>query len=234
MPAAPESKACHPPPMSHSRPLSGMERAWLTAAQLFEPFAIAMVVDYAGAPPGEPVLSGALDALTAARPDVRLRLHGAAAWAHWKADGPPPVLALHDTPALATTGALDLRALQAAAPLDPLGGATLALHVLPLPEGSGWRLVLRGCHALLDGRGLLAVLDDLISSLRGEALAPVPLGQVDHAVAKRLLATASPSQGQLPAEGAAPPGAWASPFGPPPAPPPPRYHHPQQVGKAPA
>lgn len=193
------------PAVVDRRPLSGMERAWLSASELFPPFAIQLVVDYLGAAPASAALHAAVEALVRARPGVRLRLGGAWPWQRWQADGPGPLLAEGACSADACTPA----ALQEVAPLAPLSGPGLSVHLLREPAEGPWRLVLRGCHAHLDGRGLVAVLHDLLAALRGEALPPRPLGPPDQLLAREVLAAGSWPEG--PPE--PPPGGCRSPGG---------------------
>ena len=177
------------PGMASSRALSGTDRYWLSITRLTPPCVITLVVDHEGEPLGVELLRAAVDAVADARPDTRLRLHGERREAVWQPDGPPPVVVMHDRPLVGPLGAVDADAMQRAAPLEPEAGPGLSVHVMPGTDGGG-RLVLRGCHAVIDGRGLVAVLLDLVAALRSEPLVPVGLGPPEDSLA--IAATAPP------------------------------------------
>ncbi len=189
-----------------TRPLSGTERAWLVGARLVPPFAISIAVDFDGEAPSLSALHQAAAALAELRPDTRLRLRGSLGGARWFPEGPAlAVLLLSDDPdALQRHDPEELQQLQ---PLDPESGP--GLGVLVRVSGGRWRLHLRGCHAVVDGRGLMAILEDLLALLRGDPVEPVALGPTDQELLARHAALSAP---ELPRPTDPP----ASPFGTPP------------------
>jgi hypothetical protein len=151
-----------------TRPLSPIERIWLTADRLCPPFVNQLVLEGApGAVLREAAWRAAVAAAAAANPGCRLLLRGVLSGTRWEATGaPPPVRAVdgHGWDGRGPEGAPFL-----AEPLPPRGGPTCAVLLV---AGDPPRVVVRTHHAVMDGRGTLSFVDDVFRALRGE----VPVG----------------------------------------------------------
>jgi hypothetical protein len=180
-----------------TRPLSGLERAWLTADRMAPPFALTLVIEGEG-DTDEARWRAALAQASAANPGCRLRLTGALGWTRWReVEAPPPLTRLVcDWDGRGPAGAPFL-----AAPLGSRRGAPVEVLLLP---GQTPRVVLRVLHALMDGRGVLAFAEDLVRCVNGQP----PIGSVAGPQTDEDLARAA---GGAPAP--APARAWGSPTG---------------------
>lgn len=130
------------------RRLSGPERIWLNADPEGAPFALSVVVPGQGSTQGLPA---ALQAAAKANPGARAQLsHGL--WSPRWTEGPLPELTSMD---------------RAPSPgrLDWLPRAPFQLALAPGPT-----LVFTAHHALMDGRGLWHVVQEVFRSWRGEPL----------------------------------------------------------------
>jgi len=149
--------------LNWSRPVSGMERAWLAATSVHPPFVIHVVLGGTG----EPDLAAwteAMEVAAAANPGARAVVRGALCRLRWEAAGPCPVreFSAEGWDGNSSTGAAFFQA-----PLDPYTGPTTELLLLRGPQA---RLVLRVCHATMDGSGVLAFLGELFRARNGQPL----------------------------------------------------------------
>lgn len=130
------------------RPLSGVERVWLTGARLLPPFAFQWVLEGEGTLDVERVRES-LQSVAEALPAVRGRRRGWLRGTRWTWTGPvPAVRTVHGLTEVVE---------------DPVQ----AVEVVLLPPD---RMALRVEHALMDGRGSLVVLQALFAALRGEEI----------------------------------------------------------------
>lgn len=144
-----------------ARSLSGLERVWLVADRLWPPFVIQVVIE------GEGKLDparwrAAAEAVSAAWPAARVRLGGALGWTRWVADGPPirveEVNAAGWTargPARFTTRRVDVS-------VGPVAEVLLLQGDVP-------RVLVRVHHAVMDGRAVWSLVEDLGAALGGRA-----------------------------------------------------------------
>lgn len=157
------------------RPVSGLERVWLTAGRLAPPFAIHLVVE-AAAPLEVDRWRAAIERAGAVWPGLRARLAGRLRGCRWVAvDDPVPVEVI-DGPwgGQGPAGWLD-------APLLP--GAPARARLLPA-EG---RAVFSAHHAVTDGRGLFGFVHDVVEALGGRSPAGAAGGPLwDAALAREL------------------------------------------------
>ncbi len=138
------------------RAVSGLERVWLAAGRMAPPFAITLDLDWAG-PVDAARWRVAFEAAFAAHPALRVRLRGHLRKAHWSVtDVPPPVA-------------------EADGALDPGRGPVAAITL----TAQGWRV--RALHAVTDGRGLLAFVEDAVRAYHGEAVEGLPAGPLSDA-----------------------------------------------------
>jgi len=160
------------------RPLSGLERVWLTAERLQPPFAFQWVLEGQGALPPDRVRD-ALATLAVRLPSLRARLRGVLRGAHWRFDGPLPLVEVWDAPRWDGIGSPGAGRLEA-----PMR------HPVEVLLGDG-RVVVRVRHALMDGIGSLLLLGGLFSVLRGE-LPPAEDSVVDLDLVEGIEVDAAP------------------------------------------
>lgn len=129
------------------RTLSAIERLWLHAGEPGVPFALSIVVQGQGALDG---LQAAVTQAASANPGMRARLQQGL-WA--------PRWVLGPVPQVVQLGALEPGA------LDWLPDAPFQVGVAPGPT-----LVVTAHHALMDGRGLWHVVQEIGRALRGDDL----------------------------------------------------------------
>lgn len=163
--------------------LSGLERVWLTASRINPPFAIVFVAEY----PRRPSLQAlrlAMASVARAHPRLNARLTGIGPWTRWRADGPAPEVSSLDAPGwdgLHHGGAEALLE-----PFDARRGPNVRLHLVGGADTAPCRLALSAPHSLVDGRGLLFVLEELCRALRGEPLRGSAMTLNDFEWARRL------------------------------------------------
>jgi len=162
----------------------GIERLWSAVAQTSPPFTVQLVVE--GSPEDgqlpidRPTLQRAVGEAAAVHPGVRLRREGRLKWSRWRAFGAaPPVREVdgHRWSGRDEKGAPFLQL-----PLVP-GGATVEVLLV---RGACDRLVFRGHHAVVDGRGLLYFAEDVFAVLRGESPRGASLDVSDLELARSL------------------------------------------------
>lgn len=161
-----------------------MERLWLGVADICPPFTVQLVVE--GAPEtgedgvSQAVLEEAVGLAAAVHPGVRLVLRGHLSWSRWEARlAPPPVRVVDGR---RWSGRDERGAPFLLTPLPPSGPTVEVLLV----EGTPRRLVFRGHHSVVDGRGLLTFAEDVFRALRGEPCLGADLGLVDRDLAREL------------------------------------------------
>lgn len=159
------------------RELSGTERLWTVAAQVFPPFANRLVVEGDGLL-DVPGWTDAMGRVAGSRPWLRARVRGALRWSHWRDVDELPRVRLVDGRGWDGLGPEGADFLDD--PLDPRDGPAVELLLV---EGRVPRLVLRVAHALMDGRGVLLLLRDLFAARRGEDLLPTDESRTDHELA---------------------------------------------------
>lgn len=155
---------------SRTRPVFGIERLWTQVARVCPPFTVQLVVEGAPeagtAPLDLPCLRRAVVDAARVNPGVCLRLEGHLGFSRWRAAGNgPPVIEVDGT---RWSGRDEQGAPFLQKPLTPGGPTVEVLWV----RGPVDRVVFRGHHAVVDGRGLLSFAEDVFAILRGEA----PLG----------------------------------------------------------
>jgi len=167
-----------------SRPMFAIERLWSAVGRVCPPFTVQLVVE------GQPIsgaaalnlatLRRAVADAARANPGVRLRKTGHLAWTRWQAfGGAPPVREVdgHRWSGRDETGAPFLLL-----PLTPAGPTVEVLWVTgPVP-----RVVFRGHHSVVDGRGLLHFAEDVFAVLRGDSPKGSSLDVVDLDLARSL------------------------------------------------
>ena len=172
------------PRVEPSRPVFGIERLWSAVAHICPPFTVQLVVE--GAPGPEqpaldrPTLRRAVATAAREHPGVRLRRVGHLSWSRWRAHGgAPPVREVdgHRWSGRDEQGAPFLQL-----PLMPGGPTVEVLLVRGAPD----RVVFRGHHAVVDGRGLLHFAEDVFAVLRGESPTGATLQVVDLELARNL------------------------------------------------
>ncbi len=169
---------------AQSRPMFGIERLWSAVAQVCPPFSVQLVVEGA-ARPGDraidhPTLQRAVSDAARVHPGVRLRRVGHLGWARWQAfGGAPPV---RQVDGRRWSGRDERGAPFLQLPLTP-GGPTVEVLLV---RGPVTRIVFRGHHAVVDGRGLLLFAEDVFAVLRGETPRGASLDQVDMDLARKL------------------------------------------------
>lgn len=149
-------------PTGHRRLVSGIERAWVVAHDLFAPFNNQMVLEGDGALDGQ-ALRNAVETATLANPGARVIRRGWVGWTHWDDRGPPPPVVEVDGSGwdgLSGDGAPWL-----ARPLDPHRGPTTEVVLM---HGPTPRVAFRTAHATMDGRGTQLFAEDVFRALRGE------------------------------------------------------------------
>ena len=155
--------------MTYTRPASAIELAWAAADELYPPFANCFILSGTGTL-DEGALRAAVAASADVTPGVRVALRGVLCGRRWVDTGrPPPVHVVRDC---RWDGASLVGAPFLGGVLDVRYGPTADVWWL---DGPTPRLVVRTLHAITDGGGILAWMDDLFRCLRGES----PLGQPD-------------------------------------------------------
>lgn len=193
-----------------SRPVSGLERVWMTAARLHPPFAIQLVLELDGRPSLDALRDAARRA-AAANPGMRARLRGAGPWSRWTADGPMPDV--RSVEAARWDGLSGAGAEQLWAPIDLRRGPLLHLWRVDDPSGDRARLVLRAPHAAFDGRGALHALLECARAMRGERLEGSVMGPEDVRLVEEETSALDPLPPPPEADRASPWGALADPDG---------------------
>lgn len=153
--------------MTTARRLSGLERVWLAADRIAPPFAIHLVVEWAG---GLDVDRWRAAVQAAAGPGMRLRLRGALRWARWVVVDEPVPVEVVDAPWDGQGPAAWM-----AAPLPPDRGPVRVVLVPPT-GGQPARAVFSAQHAVTDGRGLWRFVGDTARALAGASIEPPPAG----------------------------------------------------------
>ncbi len=179
--------------------LSGMERLWLVADRLHPPFVNQMVLEGDGHPVCPRPWREILASIAEAQPSVCARLHGWLARSRWAADGPLPAVRELEAPGWLGQGPEGAPFL--AANLDPSAGPTCEILVV---KGPPTRVIIRTCHALMDGQGTLLLARALFAALRGEPPPPAELGPTNDAMLMRRLGV--PAEQMLPTDSVAPQG----------------------------
>lgn len=169
---------------SRTRPVFGIERLWTQVARVCPPFTVQLVVE--GAPvEGQPALDlptlrRAVVEAARSNPGVCLRLEGHLGFARWRASGGgPPVTEVDGS---RWTGRDESGAPFLQKPLTP-GGPTVEVLLVRGPVD---RVVFRGHHAVVDGRGLLSFAEDVFAVLRNEPTAGSTLDVTDLDLAHTL------------------------------------------------
>lgn len=110
----------------------------------------------------------ALDAVTAAHPETRMRLYGQRRGTRWRSDAPPPRLRFFDD---CTWDGLSEQGSEFIydPPMSLRDGFSIELSIARRRSG-GVFVILRLHHAVMDGNGVLLFLKQLFRALRGEAL----------------------------------------------------------------
>jgi len=162
----------------------GIERLWSAVAQICPPFTVQLVVE-GTARPGHtrldlPTLQRAVTDAATANPGVRLRREGHLVWTRWRAYGnAPPV---REVDGHGWSGRDEAGAPFLLLPLTP-GGPTVEVLLV---RGAVDRVVFRGHHAVVDGRGLLHFAEDVFAVLRSETPQGSSLDVVDIDLARSL------------------------------------------------
>lgn len=182
------------------RPLTGLERVWLVADRLWPPFVIQVVIEGEG---GFEVARwrAAAEAVSAAWPAARVRLHGALGWTRWVADGPGPRVEEQDGSAWDGRGPAWFTVRR----IDPAAGPVVEVMLL---HGPTPRVLVRVHHAVMDGRAAWSLVEDLGAALDGRPLRGGRVdGPLDADLARRCGVSPSP---EPPAERGVPTGAATS------------------------
>jgi hypothetical protein len=162
----------------------GIERLWSAVSHICPPFTVQLVVE--GAPVGgrlaidRPTLQRAVDDAAQVNPGVRLRREGHLGWARWRTFRSAPPVRVVD--GQRWSGRDEQGAPFLLMPLTP-GGPTVEVLLV---RGACDRLVFRGHHAVVDGRGLLHFAEDVFAVLRGETPRGASLDVVDLELARTL------------------------------------------------
>ena len=181
------------------RRLSGMERLWLVSDRAHSPFVNQMVLEGEGYPVPPRPWAEISNAIAAAQPSARARLHGWLVRSCWAADGPLPALRELEAPDWDGQGPEGAPFL--ATRLDPSTGPTCEMLIV---KGPPTRIIVRTHHALMDGQGTLLLARALFAALRGEELPRAVLGPTNDATLMRELGVGA--ERLLPADSAAPQG----------------------------
>lgn len=164
----------------YRRPVSGIERAWIVADDLFGPFVNQMVLEGEG-PLDPDAWQKAVHLAADANPGARAVLRGWLGWSRWDGGGPPPRLTVVDGSGWDGQGPEGAPWLQR--PLDPYRGPTAEVVLMRGPQP---RVALRTLHATMDGGGTLAWARDLFAALRGEPCQGHADVALDRDVARRV------------------------------------------------
>lgn len=172
------------PHLEQSRPVFGIERLWSAVAHICPPFTVQLVVEGAAVegerPLDPPGLQRAVAEAARAHPGVRLRREGHLGWSRWRAFGGAPPVRVVDGQRWSGRDEQGAPFLQL--PLTP-GGPTVEVLLV---RGPVMRVVFRGHHAVVDGRGLLHFAEDVFAVLRGEPPRGATLDVVDLELARTL------------------------------------------------
>ncbi len=166
-------------PANDARRIFGMERLWMAVSRVSPPFTVQLVVesDPSTPLPSRASLQAAIASASRANPGVRLRRVGHLGWARWVVGGAPPPL--REVDGTRWSGRDEAGAPFLQTPLTPSGPTVEVLRV----EGPVPRIVFRGSHCVVDGRGLLTFAEDVFAVLRGERPQGSRLDIVDRDVA---------------------------------------------------
>lgn len=167
-----------------SRSMFGIERLWSAVAAICPPFTVQLVVEGAASPGSTPIERSVLQRAVAdaarVNPGVRLRMEGHLGWSRWRAFGGAPPVRVVD--ARRWTGRDERGAPFLLLPLTA-GGPTVEVV---LARGDVDRIIFRGHHSVVDGRGLLHFAEDVFAVLRGEEPRGSTLDVVDLDLARSL------------------------------------------------
>ena len=168
------------PRLPTARVVSGLERVWLAAGRLTPPFAIHLRLSFDG-PLDEDRWRSALAVAFQAHPTLRARLRGRLGGARWVIDPKAPPVG------------------HARVTLDPVRGPCAAAAFI---ENA---IEIEVLHAVTDGRGLWAFVEDAVRAYHGETPEGLPAGPTtDAGLAHALGVIAEPDP---PADRPAPTGA---------------------------
>lgn len=148
-----------------SRPVSGLEKAWLVADRLAPPFANQLVIEGSGRLDPE-LVQVAANRVAVQMPGVCVRQRGWLGGMRWDSDGVPPVVRVDDGSAWDGQGPAGAPFL--VRPMDPARGPVCEVVVVKGSADGVDRVVIRTHHAALDGRGAGLFAADLFAVLRGE------------------------------------------------------------------
>lgn len=162
----------HRPDDATARPVSGIERIWISAERLAPGFFNHMVVEGDGALDADR-LRDAVDAAAQANPGARVVLRGALGWSSWKPVGPPPEVV--ELEAGAWDGQSDRGAAFWGQGVALRRGPTCAVLWSP---GERSRVVFRTHHSVMDGVGTRLFAYDVFRALRGERCVGAQSGPV--------------------------------------------------------
>ncbi len=150
----------------YSRRLSAMERYSLVIDAAYRYHVDGVVEGVGDIEPA--LLQAAVDKAAEANPGVRVRLKGVLGFCRWVDSGIAPVV--HVVNGNAWDGASDSNSQFMAQRLGVLEGGPVADVLLVHGCDQRTRLVFRGLHAALDGRGMMHWMLEVFRALRGEAL----------------------------------------------------------------
>ena len=151
----------------YTRPLSPLERVWLTADAMAPPFVGHIIFEGEGeAELDRDTWQAAMETAAEANPGCRLVLRGRLWRCRWVDGGAAPPVRVVESgwSGMDAAGSAFLDD-----PLPPSAGPTCELVIVP---GETARVVFRAHHAVMDGRGILTWAEDFFRVLRGEE----PLG----------------------------------------------------------
>lgn len=167
------------PAVTYSRPISGIERGYLsTAAQHDHPM-IHLVLEGKGT-----LAVQAVEAAVASACDASPGLAVVRRGARWVGNGPLPRVVSHPEP-LGDVNQVGLFRQG----IDVVAGPVAELHLFGCEDTT---LVLRATHAVSDGRGLQRWLRDVFRILRGE----MPLGAPDTVIDQHFVQAVRARQGR--------------------------------------
>ena len=166
--------------MPFEKPLSPVERLWVVADAICPPFVNQLVLEGAGRI-DDAALTDAAARAGDAHPGARLVLRGRLEGSRWVDGGVAVPVRRVDGSAWDGSGPEGAPFLQGRLP--PRTGPTCEVVAV---DGDPWRLVIRTHHAVMDGRGTLALVEDLFRALRGEPLEGTDSAVTDLELARRL------------------------------------------------
>jgi len=160
----------------YTRRVSPLERLSLAVHEAHD-YQVVLVVEGAGT-----IELGALERAVAraaaANPGIRVRLKGALTSLRWVDSGIAPVVRVIDGRGWDGTSERGAEFLREG--LDPLRGGPIADVSVIHDPGPRSRLIFRGHHAAVDGRGLIHWVRDTFRALRGERLLGSGASVTDH------------------------------------------------------